>query len=64
LIVEQEQRGEVRAEYGKRLIHELSMRLTGEFGKGFDKSNLWNMRSFFVCFPKVDALRRGLRSKS
>ncbi len=26
----------------------------------FDKSNLWNMRAFFLCFPKIDALRRDL----
>jgi hypothetical protein len=57
LIVEEEQRGERRAEYGKRLIDELSRRLKSEFGRGFDKSNLWNMRSFFLNFPKVDALR-------
>jgi hypothetical protein len=57
LIVEEEQRGERRAEYGKRLILELSQRLKSEFGRGFDKSNLWNMRSFFLNFPKVDALR-------
>ena len=30
------------------------------FGKGFDNSNLWNMRGFFLCFPKIDALRREL----
>jgi predicted nuclease of restriction endonuclease-like (RecB) superfamily len=60
LIVEEEQRGERRADYGKRLILELSQRLKSEFGRGFDKSNLWNMRSFFLNFPKVDALRREL----
>lgn len=60
LIVEEEQRGEIRAEYGKRLIQELSNRLSAEFGKGFDKSNLWNMRAFYLEYPKVDALRREL----
>lgn len=60
LIVEEEQRGEARAEYGKRLIQELSKRLSAEFGKGFDKSNLWNMRAFYMAYPKVDALRREL----
>jgi hypothetical protein len=60
LIVEEEQRGERRADYGKQLILELSQRLKSEFGRGFDKSNLWNMRSFFLNFPKVDALRREL----
>jgi predicted nuclease of restriction endonuclease-like (RecB) superfamily len=60
LIVEEEQRGETRAAYGKGLVKELSTRLSAEFGRGFDKSNLWNMRSFFLCFPKIDALRREL----
>jgi len=60
LIVEEEQKGKARAEYGKRLIRELSKQLSDEFGKGFDKSNLWNMRSFYLCFPKVDAVRREL----
>ncbi len=60
LIVEEEQRGVSRAEYGKRLISELSKKLSKEFGKGFDKSNLWNMRAFFMIYPKIDALRREL----
>jgi hypothetical protein len=60
LIVEEEQRGETRAEYGKQLIEELSARLKNEFGKGFDKSNLWNMRAFYLTYPKIDALRREL----
>lgn len=60
LIVEDEQRGEARADYGKRLIPELSKRLTAEFGKGFDKSNIWNMRAFYLTYPKIDAVRREL----
>mgnify|MGYP005627238149 FL=1 len=60
LIIEEEQRGETRAVYGKGLIKELSIKLSAEFGRGFDKSNLWNMRAFFLCFPKIDAVRREL----
>lgn len=60
LIVEEEQLGKTRAAYGKGLIKELSIKLSAEFGRGFDKSNLWNMRAFFLCFPKIDALRREL----
>ncbi|MCK5543867.1 MAG: DUF1016 family protein, partial [Desulfobulbaceae bacterium] len=60
LIVEEEQRGEARADYGKGLIPELSKRLTAEFGKGFDKSNIWNMRAFYLTYPKIDAVRREL----
>ncbi len=60
IIVEEEQHGEQRAEYGKRLIDGLSGRLSQEFGKGFDKSNLWNMRAFYLSYPILDALRREL----
>ncbi len=60
LIVEEEQQGKTRAEYGKQLIQELSPKLKGEFGKGFDKSNLWNMRAFFIAYPILDAVRREL----
>ena len=47
-IVEHEQQGAERAEYGKELLEELSARLTGEFGKGFSLTNLKLMRKFFV----------------
>ena len=54
LIVEEEQRGETRAEYGKRLIQDLSVRLTNEFGRGFHQRNLWFMRNFYLAYPKVE----------
>lgn len=59
LIVEEEQGGEGRAVYGARLIPELSRRLTLEYGKGFDESNLRNMRRFYLAFPNQiqDAVR-------
>ncbi len=60
LIVENEQRGKERAEYGKYTLKKLSQNLTLEFGKGFDESNLRNMRSFFHTFPICDALRHEL----
>ncbi|MBU4427333.1 MAG: hypothetical protein KKB35_11435 [Proteobacteria bacterium] len=60
LIVEEEQRGKVRAEYGKQLIKEFSNRLSDEFGKGFHPRNLWFMRTFFLAYPKVNALRSEL----
>lgn len=47
-IVEHEQKGEKRAEYGAELLRELSARLTEEFGKGFSITNLQLMRKFFV----------------
>ena len=55
-IVEEEQNGKERAEYGKSLIADLSKRLTSEFGRGFSKRNLWNMRQFYLVFPKVQTL--------
>lgn len=58
-IVEQ-QGGEERAEYGEALLRELSRRLTKDFGKGFDESNLRYMRRFYLAFPIRDALRREL----
>lgn len=60
LIVEEEQGGNVRAEYGKNTLKFLAQQLTEEFGKGFDESNLRNMRSFFRVFPICDTLRHEL----
>ena len=56
-IVEHEQHGEARADYGKGLLKELAARLSTDFGKGFDESNLRYMRLFYRCFPKRDTLR-------
>jgi len=49
-IVEQEQKGKGRAEYGQEVIKALSERLTVEFGKGFSASNLAYMRSFYLRY--------------
>lgn len=49
-VVEHEQQGENRAEYGKTLLKDLSNRLTEEFGKGFSRSNLQNMRNFYLIY--------------
>jgi len=59
-IVEFEQGGTGRAEYGKRLLEVLARDLTAEFGKGFDASNLRYMRLFYQAFPIRDALRHEL----
>ena len=58
-VVEQ-QGGEGRAEYGEALLQGLAERLTADFGKGFDASNLRYMRQFYVAFPIRDALRHEL----
>ena len=59
-IVEEEQSGRAKADYGQRVIDGLSRRLRLEFGKGYDRSNLFHMRAFFLAYPKIDAVRRQL----
>ena len=60
LIIEDEQQGKERAEYGKAVLKTLASQLTLEFGKGFDYTNLTNMRKFYLAFPILDALRQEL----
>jgi len=50
-IVEFEQDGNARAKYGEQLLVNLSKDLTASLGKGFSKSNLFNMRLFYAQFP-------------
>lgn len=52
MIVEEEQFGKDRADYGKKLIEDLSYKLTKEFGKGFSVTNIKQMRSFFLTYSK------------
>jgi len=51
IIIEHEQDGNLRAQYGKRLLSELAKELTKELGRGFSQSNLFNMRSFYTAYP-------------
>jgi predicted nuclease of restriction endonuclease-like (RecB) superfamily len=51
-IVEEEQGGESRAEYGTALLKNLSNELIKEFGKGYSEQNLKNMRQFFLIYQK------------
>ncbi|KHO48940.1 MAG: hypothetical protein QT02_C0011G0025 [archaeon GW2011_AR9] len=60
VIVEEEQKGKERAEYGANLLKQLSIRLRREFGSGFDESNLRYIRLFYLKFPNCDALRHEL----
>src|SRR5690554_1159543 len=57
MIVEHEQQGASRAEYGTQQLKTLSMQLTERLGKGFDVTNLRNMRAFYQAFSNRDALR-------
>lgn len=52
-IVELEQRGESRAEYGKQVIERLAKDLSNRFGRGFQKSNLFQMRAFYLNYPHL-----------
>ena len=51
-IVEEEQGGEIRAEYGSALLKNLSSELIKEFGKGYSEQNLKNMRQFYLIYQK------------
>ena len=52
-IVEQEQAGKERAEYGKKVLEVASQTLTQEFGKGFGLTSIKNMRSFYLTFSNL-----------
>ena len=56
-IVLEEQNGKKRAEYGKEIIKNLSGVLTAEFGKGFSKRSLWEMRQFYILFSDYQKVR-------
>ena len=55
-IVEYEQKGSERAEYGSNLLERLSADLTKRYGKGFSRSNILYMRKFYICFPNSETL--------
>ena len=60
LIVEDEQQGKRKAEYGKAVLADLARRLTAEYGSGYDERNLRYMRKFYLAFPIRNALRSEL----
>lgn len=60
IIVEHEQNGSLRAEYGKAVLQEISEKLQQEFGGGFSVRNLQQMKKFYVLFPNTNALRSQL----
>lgn len=53
-IVEEEQNGEARAEYGKHIIEVASAALTEEFGKGYSETNIRTFRKFFLIFRNLE----------
>ena len=60
IIVEHEQNGSLRAEYGKAILQSISERLQQEFGNGFSVRSLQQMKKFYVMFPNTNALRSQL----
>lgn len=56
-IIEEEQNGKERAEYGKEIIKNIAEELTKEFGKGFSKRTIWEIRQFFLTFPEWEIVR-------
>lgn len=61
MIVLEEQNGKERAEYGKRILKELSLKLTNEFGKGFSQRNLEQMRQFYLTYSKAQTVSAQFR---
>lgn len=56
IIVEEEQSGKDRAEYGKQILKGLSEQLTNEFGKGFSVDNLQNMRKLYLTYSNYETM--------
>ena len=64
IIVEEEQNGQNRAEYGKQILKGLSQQLTTEFGKGFSVENLDRMRKFYKIYSISSTLSTKLNTSS
>lgn len=56
IIIEEEQNGELRSEYGKKVLQKLSDKLTDEYGKGFSVRTLQQMKKFYTVFPIANAV--------
>ena len=63
-IVEREQQGDVRADYGKEIIKYLAERLKDEFGGGFSERNLAYMRTFYTLYREREPILQSLIAKS
>lgn len=55
-IVEQEQHGKERANYGEKIIENLSKALNSQLGSGMSEAHLWNCRQFYTVFPQQSIL--------
>lgn len=66
-IVEEEQKGLVRAKYGQALVMELGQKLSARYGKGFSEANIKNMRQFYLEYQPNNEnypIRYAVRSES
>lgn len=63
IIIEEEQKGKERAEYGKQILKGLSERLKAEFGRGFSQRNLEQMRQFYLVYSIPQTVSAELRNK-
>ena len=64
IIVENEQNGNIRAEYGKEILSRLSKRLTNRFGNGYSISGLYNMRLFYNQYKKFQTVSGKFETKT
>lgn len=60
IIVENEQNGNIRAQYGKEIMLKLSRKLTNQFGSGFSRGNLQNMRLFYNKYKNCQPMASNL----
>lgn len=63
-IVEHEQKGQKRAEYGEEMLARLAVDLTHRFGRGFSADNLERFRRFYLCFPELAISATALRKSA
>ncbi len=63
-IVEEEQKGKKRAAYGKKIIKELSQKLTRDFGKGFSTRNLEQMRKLYLVYGKQAEIEKNKKTQT
>ena len=61
-IIECEQGGQEKADYGKQIVQRLAIDLTAQFGRGFRRSNLFQMRSFYLAYPGILQTPSGISS--
>ena len=61
MIVEEEQGGKSRADYGKKILIDLSNRLTAHFGRGYSVDNLQRMRAFYLMYSASEIYASDLR---